>query len=169
MLRASLVSPHVGRGMSTVTMLSKLCASSGSMGNLSGTRYPPQSMWSSAMSHVRRLVNHRASITSVPNRLRSGQRARCLPPEGVNPGDFKADDSNTKRDGRVAPHHRLEPQGPISSLPLSLLWPQALLRTSQRVGSLSLTWGHGRGGSFCARSWVWLASPVTSWHNGSQS
>ena len=42
------------------------------------------------------------------------------PPEGVNLGDFEVDDSNTGRDGHVAPHHRLEPWGPISSLPLSL-------------------------------------------------
>jgi hypothetical protein len=42
------------------------------------------------------------------------------PPEGVNPGDFEADHSNTERDGSVALHHRLEPQGLISSLPVSL-------------------------------------------------
>jgi hypothetical protein len=50
------------------------------------------------------------------------------PPKGVNLGDFKADDSDIGRDGHVAPHHRLEPWGPISSLPLSLLWPRALIR-----------------------------------------
>jgi hypothetical protein len=41
-----------------------------------------------------------------------------MPPlEGVNPGDFKADDSNIERDGHVVPYHRLEPQGPISPCP----------------------------------------------------
>jgi hypothetical protein len=38
-------------------------------------------------------------------------------PKRVNPADFEADDSNIGRDGRVAPHHRLEPQGPISIYP----------------------------------------------------
>ena len=123
-----LVSPHVGRGMSIVTSWSERCASSGSMGNPSGTRYPPRSTCSSVVPHVRRLVNHRPSIPLVPNRLRSSQMARCLSPEGVNPGEFKADNSNTGKDGHVAPHHRLEPQGAISSLPLSLFWPRALLR-----------------------------------------
>jgi hypothetical protein len=69
------------------------------------------------------------------------------PPEGVNPGDFEADNSDTGRDGPVALHHQLEPQGPISSLPLSLLQPRALLRTSQRVGFLSTTRRHGCGWS----------------------
>ena len=41
-----------------------------------------------------------------------------MPPMGVNPGDFEVDELNTGRDGHVAPHHRLEPWGPISSLPL---------------------------------------------------
>jgi hypothetical protein len=138
-----LVLPHVGRRMSTVTTWSKQCASSGSMANSSGTRYPPQSTWSSAMPHVRRLVNHWLSIPSVANHLRSGQRARCLPLEGVNPGDFEADDSNTGRDGRVALYHRLEPWGLIFFLPLSLLWPQALLRTSLGVDFLITMLGHG--------------------------
>ena len=75
--------------MPTVTTRSERCASSGSMGNSSGTRYPPQSTWSSAVPHVRRPINHRPSIPLVPNLLRSGQRARCLPPEGVNLGDFE--------------------------------------------------------------------------------
>jgi hypothetical protein len=44
-----------------------------------------------------------------------------MPPlEGVNPSNFEADHSNIERDGHVASHHRLEPQGLISSLPLSL-------------------------------------------------
>jgi hypothetical protein len=48
-----------------------------------------------------------------------------MPPlEGVNPGDFETDDLNTGGDGHVAPYHRLEPRGAITSLPLSLLWPQ---------------------------------------------
>jgi hypothetical protein len=54
-----------------------------------------------------------------PQRL----EGKMPPPEGVNPGDFKVDDLDTERDGHVALHHRLEPLGPISSLPLSLLWP----------------------------------------------
>jgi hypothetical protein len=33
------------------------------------------------------------------------QRPRCLTPEGVNLGDFKADNSNIGRDGHVAVHH----------------------------------------------------------------
>jgi hypothetical protein len=41
LLKAGLFLPHAGRGMSTVTTWSERCASSGSMGNLSGTRYPP--------------------------------------------------------------------------------------------------------------------------------
>jgi hypothetical protein len=66
-----------------------------------------------------------------------------MPPlEGVYLGDFEADDSNIGRDGHVAPYHRLEPQGPISSLHLSLLWPRALLRVGQREVFLSVTWGH---------------------------
>jgi hypothetical protein len=77
-----LVLPHVGRGMSTVTMWSERCASSGSMGNLSGTRYPPQLTWSLAVPHVRHPVNRQPSIPSLPNHLRSGQRARFLPREG---------------------------------------------------------------------------------------
>ena len=41
-----------------------------------------------------------------------------MPPlEGVNPSDFKADDSNTERDDRVALYHKLEPQGAISPYP----------------------------------------------------
>ena len=36
-----LVLPHAGRSMSTVTTRSEQCASSGSMGNQSRTRYPP--------------------------------------------------------------------------------------------------------------------------------
>jgi hypothetical protein len=80
-----LVLPHVGRGMSTITMWSEQCASSGSMGNLSGTRYPPQSSWSLAMPHVRHPVNRQLSIPSLPNHLRSGQRARCLPLEEGQP------------------------------------------------------------------------------------
>ena len=32
-----------------------------------------------------------------------------MPPlEGINPGDFEANDSDTESDGHVAPHHRLE-------------------------------------------------------------
>jgi hypothetical protein len=69
--------------------------------------------------------------------------------EGVNPSDFEADDSNTERDGCVALHHRLEPQGPISSLPLSLLWPR-VLRTGLREGFLNTTRGRGCGGSLSA-------------------
>ena len=72
--------------------------------------------------------------------------------EGVNPGDFEADDLDTERDGHVALHHRLEPQGPISSLPLSLLCPRDLLRTGPRVGFLSTTLGRGRGESFYTQS-----------------
>ena len=34
-------SPHAWRGLSTITMRSERCASLGSMGNLSGTQYPP--------------------------------------------------------------------------------------------------------------------------------
>ena len=94
--QVGLFTPHVERGMSTVTTWSEQCTSSGSMGNSSGTRYPPQSTWSLAMPHMRHPINHRPSILLVPNRLYSGQRARCLPPEGVNPGDFEANDSNKR-------------------------------------------------------------------------
>ena len=102
--------------MSTVTTLSERCASSGSMCVSSETQYPLQSTWSSAVPHVRRPINHRPSIPLVPNHLRSDQRARCLPPKGVNSGDIEVDDSNTGRNGHVASHHQLEPWGPISSL-----------------------------------------------------
>ena len=142
--------PHVGRGMSTITTKSKQCASSRSMGNSSGTRCPPQSMWSSKVSHVRHPINHRPSIPLVPNHLHNAHRARCLPSEGFNLGDFEADDSNIGRDGLVAPHHRLEPRGAISSLPLSLFLPRGLLRAGREVGFLGTTWGHGCGGSLCA-------------------
>ena len=147
LLQASfLVSPHAGRGLSTVTMWSERCASMESMGNPSGTRYPSQSTWSSAVPHVRHPINRRPSIPLVPNRLHSGQRARCLPLEGVNPGDFEADDLGTRRDGHVVLHHQLEPWEPISSLPLSLLWPRALLRTCLIESFLSTTRCHGCGG-----------------------
>ena len=62
-------------------------------------------------------------------------RGQDAPLEGVNLGDFEVDDSNIEKDGRMVPHHRLEPQEPISSLPLSLLWPRALLRTGLEVDS----------------------------------
>ena len=67
----------------------------------------------------RRSTNHRLSNPLVLDRRHSGQRARCLPLEGINPGDFEEDNSNIERDDRVALHHRLGPQGPIYSLPLS--------------------------------------------------
>ena len=123
LLRASLVSPHAGRGMSTITTRSERCASSVLMGNLSRTRYSPQSTWSSTVP--RRETSHKSSAVNPVGPQPPLQRSegKMPPPEGVNPGDFEADDSNTERDGCVAPHHRLEPQGPISSLPLSLLWP----------------------------------------------
>ena len=71
-------------------------------------------------------------------------------PKGVNLRDFEVDDSDRERDGHVAPHHRLEPQRPISSLPLSLLWPPALLRTGLRMGFLITMRGRGHGGSLRA-------------------
>jgi hypothetical protein len=126
LLQASLVLPHTGRGMSTVTTWSERCTSLGSMGNPTGTQCPPRSMWSSAVPHVRCPINHRSSIPLVPNYLRSSLRARCLPPEGVNLRDFEANNSDIGRDGCVALHHRLEQQGAISSLPLSLLWTQII-------------------------------------------
>jgi hypothetical protein len=43
----------------------------------------------------------------------------------------------------VALHHQLEPQVPISFLPLSLLWPRALLRTGLGVDFLIMMLGHG--------------------------
>jgi hypothetical protein len=43
----------------------------------------------------------------------------------------------------VALYQQLEPQGPISFLPLSLLWPRALLRTGLGVDFLIMTLGHG--------------------------
>ena len=147
LLQPGLVLPHAGRGMFTITTWPERCASSGSMGNSSWTQYPPQLMWSLAVPHVRCPINHRSSILLVPNHLRSGQRARCLPLEGVNLGDFEVDDSNIGRDGHVAPHHRFELRGPISSLPLSLLWPRALLRAGPREVFLSTMRGHGCGGS----------------------
>jgi hypothetical protein len=61
-------------------------------------------------------INCWPSSPSVPDRLRSGERARCLP-QTANLGDFEADDSNIERDGHVALHHQLEPQGPISPCP----------------------------------------------------
>ena len=94
LFQAGLVSPHAGRGMSTITTWSERYAASGSMGNPSGTQYHPQLTSSSAVPHMRRPINHRSSIPLVPNCLRHGQRARCLPLEGVNLGDFEADDSN---------------------------------------------------------------------------
>jgi len=102
-------SPHVGRGLSTVTTRLEWCASLGLMGNPSGTRYHPQSTWSSAGRH--RETSHKTSVVnpigpqSPPSRL----EGKIPPPEGVNPGGFEANDSNIGRDGRVAPHHRLEP------------------------------------------------------------
>ena len=78
-----------------------------------------------------------------------------LPPEGVNPGDFEVDDLNIESYSCVALHHRLEPRRPISSLPLSLLWPRALLRAGPREVFLSTTRGHVRGGSFL-RVGLWV-------------
>jgi hypothetical protein len=82
LLKVGLLSPHPGRGMSTVTTWSEGCTSSRSMGNSSGTLYPPQLTWSLAVPHVRHPINHQPSILLVRNHLRSGQRARCLPPRG---------------------------------------------------------------------------------------
>jgi hypothetical protein len=56
--QATSVSPHAGRGLFTVTTWLEQCASSRSMSNSSGTRYPPQLTWSSTVSHVRRPINH---------------------------------------------------------------------------------------------------------------
>ena len=47
----------------------------------------------------------------------------------------------------MALYHLLEPQGPIFSLLLSLLWTRALLRAGLREVFLSTTWGHVHGGS----------------------
>ena len=137
-----MVSSHAGRCMSIVTTRSERCASSGSMGNSSGTRYPLQSKWSSAVPH--RETSHKSSAVNPIGPQPPPQRleGKMPHPEEVNLGDFEADDSNTERDGRVATHHQLEPQGPISSLPLSLLWPRALLRAGPREVFLSTTRGH---------------------------
>jgi len=56
-----------------------------------------------------------------------------MPPlEGVNLGDFEVDDLNTERYGRVAPHHQLQPYGPISPYPYPFVdsspskgWPKS--------------------------------------------
>jgi hypothetical protein len=90
-------------------------------------------------------MSHKSSTVNPIGLQLPSQRleGKVPPPEGVNLGDFEADDSNTGKDGHVASHHRLEIQGPIFSLPLSLLWPRALLRTSPRMGLLSMTRGCG--------------------------
>jgi hypothetical protein len=99
--------PHAGRGMSTVSTWSEWCASSGSKGNSSGTRYPPQST-----SHKSSVVNP-VGLQPPPQ----GLEGKMPPLEGVNPRDFEADDSNTGRDGHMAPHHRLDPWGPSPLCP----------------------------------------------------
>jgi hypothetical protein len=71
-------------------------------------------------SYASRETSHKSSaVNPINSAATRGQDAS--PPEAVNLGDFEADDSNIGRDGRVALHHQLEPRGPISSLPLSLL------------------------------------------------
>jgi hypothetical protein len=43
------------------------------------------------------------------------------PPEGVNPGNFEANDSNTGGVGREVSYHQLEPQGPSRPAPNSFV------------------------------------------------
>ena len=157
--------PHAGRGMSTVTTWSKRCASSGSMGNSSGTQYPPQSTWSLAVPHMRRPINHQPSIPMVPNHLRSGQRARCLPPRGGQPRRL--------RSGRLGRRERWSCGSalPIRAVrahllpPLSLLCPHALLRTGLIESFLSMTWVMDvEGRSACEpRGLSTSSSHVVSW------
>jgi hypothetical protein len=99
----------VKRGMSTVTTWSERCASLGSMGNLSGTRYPPQSMWTLAVPH--RETSYKLSVARPigPRPPPQWLEGKMPPLEGVNPSDFEADHLNIERDGHVAPHNRLEP------------------------------------------------------------
>jgi hypothetical protein len=67
-----------GESSSTVTTQSERCTSSRSMGNSSGTRYPPQSMWSSAMPH--RETSHKSSVVNPIGPQSPPQR-----PEGKMP------------------------------------------------------------------------------------
>jgi hypothetical protein len=96
-------------------------------------------------------------------------KGKMPPPEGANLGDFEEDDSNTGRGGHVALHHRLVLWGPISSLPLSLLWPWALLRAGRREVFLSATWGRNCDGSLRAWVWGWSTSLATSRRDGTHS
>jgi hypothetical protein len=131
--RQILVSPHVGRGMSTVTTWSERCTSSGSMGNSSGTRYPPQSTWSSVMPH--RETSHKSSAVKPigPQLPRQRPKGKMPPLEGVNPGNFEADDSNIER--WLCGSAPLIRATGAHLLPTPIpLWPQALLRTGLGVG-----------------------------------
>jgi hypothetical protein len=75
------------------------------MGNLSGTRFSPQSTWSLAVPY--RETSHRSlAIKPVGPQLPPQWPKGKIPPlEGVNPGDFEANDLNTGGDGHEIPHH----------------------------------------------------------------
>ena len=77
-------------------------------------------MWSSAVPH--REMSHKSlAIKPIGPQLPPQWLEGKMPPlEGVNLSDLEANDSNIGGDGHEVPHHRLEPQGATSSLPLSL-------------------------------------------------
>jgi hypothetical protein len=115
--QAILVSPPIGRGLSTVTTWSERCTSLRSKGNSSGTQYPPQMMWSSVVPH--RETSHKSSAVNPIGLQPPPQwlEGKMPPLKGVNLGDFEADDLNIGGDGREVSHHRIELQGPTSSCP----------------------------------------------------
>ena len=90
-LQATSVLPHVGRGLSTVTKWSERCTLLRSTGNSSGTQYPPQSTWSSAMPH--RETSHKLSTVKpvVPQPPPKWPEGKMPPPRGGQPGQLQSE------------------------------------------------------------------------------
>jgi hypothetical protein len=90
LLQAGLILPHARRGMSTITTRLERCTSLGSMGNSSGTRYPPQSMWSLVVPH--RETSHKSSAIKPfsPQPSPEWSEGKMPPPRGGQPGRLQS-------------------------------------------------------------------------------
>ena len=90
LLQVGLVFAPWGKGLSTITTWSKRCASSWSTGNSSGTRYPPQSMWSSAVPHQE--TSHKSSAIKPIGPRPPLQRSdgKMPPPRGGQPRQLRS-------------------------------------------------------------------------------